>query len=319
MEYDTRDKAIFEVLYHNWRISSSEIGRKTRLSRRKVDYRIKQYFSQGMIRSIFTVFNYAKLGYTRPAYAFISLVNKRELAKIGTYLEKTKRCTSWGRVWTEYDLFSNFIFKDKREMSSCFRKLKSIFRNKIREIVIIKPTEAELYPLKFFGNSVKDSYRLVEKSRELYVLDILDKEIMKEIASNAQKPVIDIARKLKISPERCLYRMRKLFKEKVILGSRIQFGLRKAGYFATCLFINSKINDTISNSVKMLCKEDGNINYLILENTYPQIIIQVFHKNEETLHTILKKINDELKEDLYRISIIRIEDDINLVNPLPFL
>ena len=125
MEFDKRDKEIIEALYHNWRMTASELSKKTNLSRRQVEYRIKQYYSANIIRTIFTVFDYSKLGYNKPGFAFIRLHNKKYLSIVGKYLEETKRCTSWGRVWTEYDIFSNLIFKNKKEMSLFVKNIKN--------------------------------------------------------------------------------------------------------------------------------------------------------------------------------------------------
>ena len=250
MEYDKKDKLIIESIYHNWRTNSSKLSRKVRLSRRQVDYRIKKYFSSGVIRSIFTVFNYSKLGFEKPAYLFISLTHKKDISEVGKYLEKTKRCTSWGRVWTGFDIFSNFIFKDKQEMNQFLKNIKSKFRNNIKEIRIVDPEYAEFFPLKSIGNKLNETYLLTTKSEKKEQIDVIDTKIIREISSNARKPIIEIAENVKISPERCLYRLRRLVKEKIILGSRIQFGLKTSGFFATCLFIETQLTQELIENLK---------------------------------------------------------------------
>lgn len=318
MEYDKKDQAIIESLYHNWRMSSSKLSRKLRLSRRMVDYRINQYFYQGVIRAIFGVFNYSKLGFDRPAYAFICLTDKKKVEEIGKFLEKSGRCISWGRAWTDYDIFSNFIFKNKKEMTLFFKKLNSSFNGKIDDITIVDPIHAEFFPLKSIGNNLNETYLLTEKTTKISELDEIDLKILKEIASNARKPIVEIAERIKISPERCLYRIRRLVKEKIILGSRIQFGLKNAGYFATCLFIKTKLTRGLNEELQQLCKNNPNINYLITSKKNPEIIIQVFHRNEETLREVIKRAAELLKSNPYTISLVKLEEDINIVNPLPF-
>jgi len=319
MDYDKKDKLIIESIYHNWRTDSSKLSRKIRLSRRQVDYRIKNYFSSGIIRSIFTVFNYSKLGFEKPAYFFISLTHKKYTEEIGKYLEKTNRCTSWGKVWTNYDIFSNFIFKDDQEMHFILKNIKNKFKNKIKAIKVINPDYAEFFPLKSIGNELNETYILTTKSSKREQLDVIDTKIMKEISSNARKPILEIAENIKISPERCLYRLRKLVKQKIILGSRIQFGLKNAGYLATCLFIEAELDKSIIEKIKRLCKENDSINYLILSKKSPQIVIQTFHKNAETLREVIKKVSSLLSSQMFNISLIELEDDINIINPLPFL
>lgn len=319
MEYDKKDKLILESLYHNWRLDSSKISRKVRLSRRQVDYRIKNYFSSGVIRSIFTVFDYAKLGFNKPAYIFIKLANKKYFEEIGNYLEKTKRCTSWGKVWTKYDIFSNFIFKDSAEMSQIIKEIKGKFKDKVEGLKIIDPEYAEFFPLKSIGNELNETYTLTNKAEKKEQLDNLDIKILKEISSNARKPIIGIAEKIGISPERCLYRLRNLVKKKIILGSRIQFDLKNAGYLATCLFIETKLSPELIEKLKFFCAKNEYVNYLIISKKEPQIIIQAFHKDAESLREIIKEISEILSKQKFNLELVELEDDINLINPVPFL
>ena len=166
---------------------------------------------------------------------------------------------------------------------------------------------------------LNETYLLTTKSEKKESLDKIDIKIMKEISSNARKPIIEIAEKIGISPERCLYRLRKLVKQKIILGSRIQFGLKTAGYLATCLFIETKLTPELTEKIKSLCKTNDSINYLIIADKSPQIIIQVFHKNTETLREIIKAVSEKLAPKNFNISLVELEDDINVINPLPFL
>jgi DNA-binding Lrp family transcriptional regulator len=318
MEFDKNDKSILDALYHNWRAPSSKLAKQLRLSRRQVDYRIKQYFSSKIIRTIFTIADYSKLGYHKPFYIFIKL-NKREyVPKIGKYLRETKRCTSWGRVWTEYDIFSNFIFKNKKEVANFIKKLKATYKNEIEEIVCVDPIHSDLYPLKSIGDNLKETYTLAPKSNKKIKVDQVDLKILKEIRSDARKSIIKISEKVRISPERCLYRLRRLYKEKVILGSRIQFDLKESGYFATCLFIDTELSSGLSDKIKKFCLLNENINLSIIAKKSPNIVLQVFHKDEKTLREVIKNISD-IFDKKFKISIVSLEDDINIINPLPFL
>lgn len=319
MEFDKRDKAIIESLYHNWRISATKLGKNIRLSRRQVDYRVKKYFDSKIIRAIFTVVDYSKLGYNYPAFAFVRLRDKKRISDVGKYLEGTKRCMSWGKALTEYDIFSNFIFKNKKEMNFFIKNLKGRFKSVIDELTFIIPIHSELYPLKSIGNNLGEVYSLTSKLHKKVKTDALDIKILKEIASNSRKQITEIADNVKISPERCLYRIRNLYDKKIIQGSRIQFGLKESGYFATCFFMEINLSDEIISKFRRLCELNPNINSLIISNKYPQITIQVFHKDGKTLREIVEKVNLILEDKKSRLSLIELVDDMNIVNPLPFL
>ena len=70
-------------------------------------------------------------------------------------------------------------------------------------------------------------------------LDGKEKAILKLLQEDGRARIVDIANKLGISAELALYKVRKLLKEKVILGSRIQFDMSKLGYYFTVLSIYS--------------------------------------------------------------------------------
>ena len=173
--------------------------------------------------------------------------------------------------------------------------------------------------MKSIGNNLNEIYSITPKENRKVKTDYIDLKILKEIGSNSRKAIVEIANNVKISPERCLYRLRRLYKQKIILGSRIQFVLKEAGYYATCLFINTSLDDKLINKFKSICKSNSSINSLIVSKKYPQIIIQVFHKDEETLRKIVEEVYSFLEEYNSRISLVELRDDMNIVNPLPFL
>ena len=160
---------------------------------------------------------------------------------------------------------------------------------------------------------------MTTKSEKKEQIDVIDTKIIREISSNARKPIIEIAENVKISPERCLYRLRRLVKEKIILGSRIQFGLKTSGFFATCLFIETQLTQELIENLKDFCKKNESINYLIISDRNPQVIIQAFHKNTDTLREVIRNVGEILSNNPFNILLVELEDDINVINPLPFL
>ncbi|MBP7708296.1 Lrp/AsnC family transcriptional regulator [Candidatus Pacearchaeota archaeon] len=318
MEFDVRDRQIIEAIYHNWRASTSKLSRDLRMSRRKIEYRIQNYFSSGIIRTIFSVFNYSTLGFNCPAYIFIRLSRKKDFEMVGKFLTESKRCTSFGKALTEYDLFSNFIFQDRKEMKEFVKKFQNYFGKSLAEVLLIEPKYAEFYPLKIAGSSLRDPYLLTLKDKKVS-LDDLDLKIIKELGKNSRKSIVEIAENSKILPETCLYRIKELVRKKVILGSRVQFDLRKAGYFATCLFVNATMSNDLTLKLGKFCRTSTNANYLIISKKDPQVIIQVFHRDEETLSKLLGELSLLLGDNLGKITLVKLEDDIDVINPVPFI
>ena len=60
---DLKDRKILYELDLNCRQSNTQIGRKVGLSRKVIEYRIKQMEEDGIIKNYWTEFNTFKLGY----------------------------------------------------------------------------------------------------------------------------------------------------------------------------------------------------------------------------------------------------------------
>ena len=162
MKQENLDRAIVNALHHNWRMSVLGIAKQLRVSRRVVDYRLQTLQGSGVIRSILTVFNYAALGYKQTSHAFIQLRDTAHLHELEELFRDTKRCISWGKLHTEYDLFTNWIFKDRTEAQSLFAKLKQ--HDLVKQVLVVYPIESILYPLKAFHSSEPQSYTMSAKS-----------------------------------------------------------------------------------------------------------------------------------------------------------
>ena len=79
-----------------------------------------------------------------------------------------------------------------------------------------------------------------KETDEIIEIDRLDKEILQILSENARTPLIDIAEKLKVSPKVIAYRIKKLEKQGVIEGYRVNIDHKKLGFIWHKLWINSK-------------------------------------------------------------------------------
>ena len=74
IKLDSHDKKILEILLKNARESLNKIGKKVRLSRENVDYRIKKMIKEGLINRFNTIIDEKKLGLLRYG-VFLELIN----------------------------------------------------------------------------------------------------------------------------------------------------------------------------------------------------------------------------------------------------
>ncbi len=320
MELKESDSKILGYLYHDVREPISKIAKKTRLSREQVEYRINKYLSEGIIKKFITFFNYPRLGYNALAIALIKFTKPKYIKEFHKKLEKDNFWISKGLVNNRYDLFIQGIFKDENEVNEYFFNVTKDYSEAIDEILIIKPYYAKIYPLKFLGNKSENSLVIIGELSEKIKLDEKDKRIMKALEEDGRIKLIDIAKKAGISAELALYKLRRLKKEKIIVGSRIMFDMNKLGYNYSLLSINLR-NFSIENQNKL--KEFANnnkyVNSIILSLAKPNCFIQLFHKE----HSIIKETIDELKNlfinENISIDVILLKNEGEEINALPFL
>ena len=313
------DFKLLSYLYHNFRSPISEIAKATKLTREQVDYRLSNYFSSGLIKKFFPVFNYKKFSYNYLNNILLKFDKFEYYNKFIKKIENSKNCISYGKAYGKYDLFMNCIFKDEKELNDFVSKLLGDEETPISDYFIINPFFAELYPLKFFKHNEKEDFMIVGSSDSKTKIDEKDKEICKILSNDARTKIVDIADKCKIGAEVALYRLRKLIDEQVILGSRIQFDMAKLGYYFSVILLNIRnISESNREKIKKFARNSKHVNSLVFSLNRPNFIIQLFHKEEYELRQTINEIRELLKDNSFDMDVLLINEDEN-INALPFV
>jgi DNA-binding Lrp family transcriptional regulator len=309
MELKPIDKKLLSHLYHNNRESITKIAKACKISRDQAEYRINKYLQEGIIRNFYPILNYPALGYKISAIFFLRTCNANKKITF----KDDKNIISLGKCHGKYDTYVNAIFKDEAELAKWILQTN---REEIAEMEIIKPNITLLFPLKWFEDSVYETYELTKEANAL-ITNEKDFSILKSLGENNRKKITEIAKKTKMAAANCFQRIKYLQKNKILLGQRIDFDMNKLGYNYAIIKINKKLSETIIDSLKKHCKASKNINSLIIDILNSQICIQIFHKTETELRNEIKKIEKLLERDyVYEIMLIDAEETINV---LPFI
>lgn len=313
------DYKLLAKLYHNQRESTASISKATHLSRDQVDYRIRKYVKEGIIKEFFTVFDYSRLGYTCFAIVYIKFEKLSAFEVFSKKLEYKKNCISWGRMFGSYDLYLNTIFKNEEELSNFLAELLGSHECPISEYLLFKPFFAELYPLKMINNSYRDTFSLVNNQSEVKI-DDKEKLMLKIISKDGRAKLVNIASELKISSELTFYKLKRLQKKGIIQGSRIQFDMRKLGFQATDLLLTiTKLSQSLQNKLKEFARTDKNTNSFMMSLSKPNCMIQFFHSTEEELRNSIARFQEQFKDEKVDMQILLAETEEGLIDSLPFL
>mgnify|MGYP001449365293 CR=1 FL=1 len=319
MNLKESDIRLLNYLYHNNREPATKIAKATKLTRDQVEYKLKKYQSEGIIKQFFTLFNYEKLGYNISSGLLLK-IKPNKIKEFSKSLTQNKNCLSKGKVLGDYDFYMDLIFKDEKELNEYISNLFKENQDIIFDYLILRSFFIELYPLKFLGQNIgENTYRIIdlESSTKKIELDDKDKIIMKMFSEDARVKIVDIAHKLKISPELTLYKIRRLEKEKIILGSRMFFDVNKLGYYLADILLEiNNFSLEVQEKIKKFAKQNKNINNILLFTNKPNCLLQIIFKSQKELQDTIEKIK-ELFEESVKMKILFPQQE-EKINSLPF-
>ena len=222
---DVKDKKILAQLDIDARQSNSEIGKKVRLSKEVVKYRIDNMIESGLIVRFNTVINYFKLGIVKyKLYLQLRNINAEKLEEICLYLKDNKK-TEWiASSSGKWEIMVSFLVRNINEFDEEIMAL----QNKYHEYIKEKSVTATLYLAHHVREYLQKSaysaqnvvYHTTKDPQE--AIDDVDMELLRLLTNNARMPVTEIAKKLKTTARVIQYRMQQLEKKQIILAYKCQ-------------------------------------------------------------------------------------------------
>ena len=226
---DAYDKKILEILLNNAREHISVIGKKIRLRRENVNYKIHRMMKAGLIKEFNVALNEKKIGLTHYV-VLLELVNLKEQSeeKIILYLKESKYMSWIGPAAGKWSLIFDILLPEKVELTAIINDFLTKFKKYIDDYVILKWEEGDHFGFKFLG-SIERKKR-TEFSSEKINLDKKDAHIISLLNADARTSLVDISEKVGLTPNGAGNRIKKLEKDGIILGYTISIDWRKLGY-----------------------------------------------------------------------------------------
>jgi len=229
---DLKDRKIMYELDINSRQSYHEIAKKVGLSKDSVIYRIKKLQEDGIIKQFHTIIDVGKLGFTSfRLYLKLQNTTPEKEAEIIEFLKKQKIVTWIVSIDGEYDLGMWIVTKSIKEMNELWKELLEKYVNYLDKRWLTIFTRVSYFPRAYLLEKKQnfDEYVFITEPEEID-LDQKDIELLKFIAPDSRISVLDLSKKLKITPKTVSSRIKELERKKVIVGYRTLFDLEKLGY-----------------------------------------------------------------------------------------
>jgi DNA-binding Lrp family transcriptional regulator len=231
---DIKDRRILYQLDINSRQSLAQLGKKVRLRKDVVAYRIKRMQQEGVITGFWTHIDAYKLGYiVFRFYLVFQYVTPEVRTNLIDYLVKDKRTWVVESIIGRYDLGVFVWVRNITEFYRFWENFLDKYGDYLSEKIFSIYVQTYSYPCSYLlGDEFKASdrrrYEITGVGSEVNT-DEYDRRLLNLIAENARMPLVDLARALECSTQMVTSRLKSLIKKGVIQAFRVGVDISKLG------------------------------------------------------------------------------------------
>lgn len=297
---DVKDRKILSELDMDARQPLSSIAKKVGLSREVVNYRLRRLEQEKVILGYFTVLDTAKLGlmYCRMFFKY---------RKMGPEAEKELLlfCSqNENIVWVilgegKWDIVLVVLASTVEKIEDVYDKLNNRFGLYFQNPYI--SLAFRIHEFKHNYLYAKPDYKelVLGEAAKAVKLDSADYELIKLLSADAKLSLVELARKLKVSPELVSYRIKRLVSERVILAFRARINTKLLGYDYYKVFLTLQNFDKKNQSgILGFLRNQPNVIYITKPMGTYTLEFEAMVKNTNELHEILKQLKEQFGDIL---------------------
>ncbi len=298
---DMKDRKILCELSKNSRTPSTQVAKRTQLSRDSVGYRIINFEKRGVIQGYRTVVDITKLGYD-VYHLFLQLHNpaKEVESEIIDKLVKLPFVRAVLKFQGRYDLEVALIAKSVKEFDTYMGLILSACSSNVQNYeicTISKGFVGRVLPRSFFSDAHVDTYNVsmikqddytynVSKNKDKY--DEMDLEIISLIANNAEIKNYQIAEKIGLSADAVVYRLKNLLKKGLILRFVPVINFASIGYSIYTILLNiENLQGKKEMKLREFLSTDENVLWAVKSIGRFNLVAYLCVKKTEELHSTL--------------------------------
>lgn len=303
---DLKDRKILYHLSENARLPATTIAKLTGLSRDSVLYRIKKLEEKKIINSTRTIVNVSKLGYEN-FHLFVTLNNpeKHIEDKIIRELAQHESVRVILKFHGSYDFEIGFIAKNLHECDKIVQDLVNIMGSNLRYhdlFIITKTLRTGAFPNSFFDKSnIKRELKQQKVITDNNKIDKKDLELLDVLREDARLPLIDVAKKIKISPDSVAYRLKAMEKSGLVVSYSPVINYSALGYRVHALMFSIKqFNSERENIIKKFMENNPHVLWAVKTLGRYDILLYLCTESEEEYHSFITELRNLFPEQLLR-------------------
>ncbi len=235
MNLENFDLKLIEELENDSRQTLSKIAKKLRTSQQVVSYRIDSLFKKNILGGFYTIINFSLLGYTNYRTMMrLTNITKQKHQQIISYLMKHSNVLWIVDCGGRWDLIINFIAKNILQYDQFIKELKKRFPKQIQNYNVLTTVEISYFGRHYFTKNIREKNSPLYFGREIKLIetDKTDLKILSLLSENARMNSVQVAEKLKISPNTIILRIKDMKKKNLIQGFKPLLHLENTAYSA---------------------------------------------------------------------------------------
>jgi DNA-binding Lrp family transcriptional regulator len=293
VKLDKLDKRILYELDLNSRQTSSEIARKVKQGRDRIEYRIDRLIDLKVVRKFTTSVNLSSLGYTIYKMYIRIDAGSKKVQDFIAYLRKHNRVYWIALSDGSWDLMIAIFARSGYEYVQTQQEILSSFNSVIVNFQIFQLIELDVYNKHYLVGTGERSV-LVGGEQVQNEIDEIDIKILKEISNNSRRSNVELADKVSSTPAIIKGRIDKMLAKGIITGFRVEVDLPTLGMesFKTQLFLRSYDPKSL-NKLRLYCKRDVNITYFIQQIGSCSLEIESEVEGYDHYHRLIENLRQE--------------------------
>ena len=294
---DLKDKKLLVALSQNSRASQAQIGKAIGISKSAIPYRINRLREAGIIRRFITVVNLSAIGYSTYNVFFKLNATKEREDSVFHYFDQHPFVIWSCRFLGMWDFHVEVAAKD-------FRHFQNILQDIVKELgdclddyrthIALDIFKVEHLPKHFVDEAnIEELKQPNRKWKETVQLDVIEREILYALNQDAVAPLHVIAKNCGTSLDVVHYRMKKLYKEGVILQYIPFVSLNKIGYTEYFCHVQLKhISLEKNKSLKQYLTQHKNIKYSFSGASQLEVLFLLAVKGLHELDDLVREMKN---------------------------
>ncbi|MDO8554895.1 MAG: Lrp/AsnC family transcriptional regulator [Candidatus Micrarchaeota archaeon] len=315
-ELDKLDRKILYELDADSSQTFKKLGKKLRISKETVGYRIKRLIKDGYLKDFLTTINISNLNrfYYKIFYKFHKTtrdVDRKIIAFVKSYSSIAYFASLEGR----YDITFLLLARNMKDLRKFLIEFRSQFGDYVLEQEILTMTNVHRFNFRFFLEGGELHHTKYPEDLLDQKIDALDYNIIKNLAANSRISLVELARQSKTDINVIKYRIKKLRKMNILGASVTSVNFDKFGLQHIQVDFSLRSPEVVDHLVNYIAEFNRSTFATTTIGKY-DVAAEFVVESTKELRQILDKIKENFSSDITSYDVFIMEEHI--VNWFPY-